>query len=312
MAKKMKNTKLFTLLGALVVVLLIAGVFWAMSVQQTRMGDAPLVSVNGEVIFESEVFDLYNRLPPEMRSQYGPEVILDQLIEQRLILQYAKQQGVTITDEQLEQAVDERLSFFGTTRQELADILEAQGDSYAEFERGVYHELVLDVFVSTVLLPRVRVTDSQVHAYYEDNIHEFRAQPGQVRIRHILVSSEELASEIRQQAVSGTEFTTLAMVHSIDSAPRGGDLGFISEESPLVEPFKSVALALEVNEVSQPVQTQFGWHVIRRESDEIPLREAREVIQQQLREQAAQQEFRTLLNDLRSSATIRHHKSLED
>jgi len=298
--------------SALAVILLIAGVLLAMNYQKQLFSDPLVVSVNGEAVYAQDVWSIYNRLPADMQQQYSPESILEQIIDKMLIMQYAQRQGVVITQERLDEAIDVRMTFYGTTREELRQLLEAQGESMEEFEQGMRDELVLEVFVSTVLLPSITVSDSEVQAYYETRIHEFQAGTGQMRVRHILIESEQEANNLRQEIIRGAEFSSLATAYSLDSAPRGGDLGFISADSALVEPFKSTALSLAVGEVSQPVQTQFGWHIIRREEDIISLREARSIISDRLREQKAQQRFATLQTELREQAVIKYHRGADD
>lgn len=298
-------------IGVVMCIILVLGVLWAMQAQQTQLADPLVVSVNGDAIYTSEVLAWQERIPQEERQRYTPQVLIEQLIDQRLILQYAREQGVEISDEQLQKAVDRQLSFFGTTHEELSQALKAQGESFEEFERGVHDELVFEVFISEVLLPSIDISDSRVQAYYEDNPSEFQAPPSHVRIRHLLVSSEEDAQGLRDEWASGVEFATLARAYSLDNAPRGGDLGFISEDSPLVEPFKTAALALDVEEVSEPVQTEFGWHLIKREPDVIPLREARQIISNKLQQAQAQEVFSELLQELRGQATIRYYRGAD-
>ncbi len=310
--KMVKRVRWLTVAGVVVAILLVLGVLWAMSFQQERLQDPPVVSVNGDVIYANDVWSMYNRAPSDVRAQYSPGDILEQMIDQRLILQYAASQGVIVSDEDLQAAIDERLSFYGTTRSELREVLEEQGESYEEFEQGVLDELVFEVFVNTVLLPRITISDTEVQAFYQENIDSFSAGPGQMRIRHILVASEEQASDLRQEIIAGTDFASLASAYSLDSAPRGGDLGFISEQSPLVEPFKTVALSLEVDQVSEPVQTEFGWHLIKREEDVISLRDARQIISQELRQERAQRQYQVLLSDLRSEAAIRYYRAAQE
>jgi parvulin-like peptidyl-prolyl isomerase len=92
----------------------------------------------------------------------------------------------------------------------------------------------------------------------------------QVKASHILVSTEDLARELYERATGGADFEQLARSNSIDqaTAPTGGDLGWFTEDQ-MVEPFSEAAFSLEPGSISQPVQTQFGWHIIKvEEKDE--------------------------------------------
>jgi peptidyl-prolyl cis-trans isomerase D len=121
-----------------------------------------------------------------------------------------------------------------------------------------------------------RVTDAEVAAYYDSHRDEFR-QPATAHLSFIAVSRRPTASDsaaaleraraVRQEILDGADFADVAARESADSVSRanGGDLG----ETPrgaFVPAFESAALALRPGQISEPVQTQFGWHVIRLES----------------------------------------------
>ncbi len=89
----------------------------------------------------------------------------------------------------------------------------------------------------------------------------------QIRASHILVSSREKAENIKKQIDNGKSFEKLAKEASEGpSAENGGDLGFFGK-GDMVKPFERKAFSLEVGEVSGPVKTEFGWHLIRKEDE---------------------------------------------
>jgi peptidyl-prolyl cis-trans isomerase C len=88
--------------------------------------------------------------------------------------------------------------------------------------------------------------------------------PIQVRASHILVESLEKANELREQIKSGSDFAVVAKSNSkCPSGQNGGDLGMFTPNQ-MVKPFEDAAFALQVGELSHPVQTQFGYHLIQR------------------------------------------------
>ena len=107
-----------------------------------------------------------------------------------------------------------------------------------------------------------RVNEKAVEAYY--NEHFTKAEPvKQVRAAHILVEDEETAKEIKAKLDEGKDFAALAREHGTDAtAERGGDLGWFSH-ADMVPPFADAAFAMEPGTVSEPVQTSFGWHIIK-------------------------------------------------
>ena len=144
--------------------------------------------------------------------------------------------------------------------------------------------------------------------FFEEN-KELLDTPERIRVSHILVETEEEAKEILAELERGTDFAELARAKSIDTASgvQGGEVGFIDQHSPIVEEFKEAAFALDVGEVSQPVKSQFGWHIIRveerAEAVEATLENSRERILEYLTEQKAKP-IGVVLNELRSAAKV--------
>lgn len=85
----------------------------------------------------------------------------------------------------------------------------------------------------------------------------------EVRASHILVATEQEANRLREEIINGKEFADIAAEYSkCPSGAAGGDLGFFGR-GMMVKPFEDVAFSLPEGEVSEPVQTQFGWHLIK-------------------------------------------------
>ncbi|PHR59640.1 MAG: peptidylprolyl isomerase [Robiginitomaculum sp.] len=110
------------------------------------------------------------------------------------------------------------------------------------------------------------VTENAVQRLYEEQAN--LSEPGEeVRARHILVETRNEAVEVQQLVKAGGNFASLAFEYSKDAATRleGGDLGFFNQES-MVEPFANAAFLMKVGELSGPIQTRYGWHIIRIEA----------------------------------------------
>ncbi|NCQ25450.1 MAG: peptidylprolyl isomerase [Roseovarius sp.] len=121
---------------------------------------------------------------------------------------------------------------------------------------------------------------------------------------HILVETEEKAQDLVRQIAGGANFAALAQEHSIGpSGPSGGDLGWFGNGVMVPEFFDAVA-ALEVGTVSAPVQTQFGWHVIKLNETRIKERPALDEVRETLVQELQQQTFEAYLATLESGAKI--------
>ncbi|GLQ11719.1 peptidylprolyl isomerase [Devosia yakushimensis] len=130
------------------------------------------------------------------------------------------------------------------------------------------------------------VTEEAVRAEYDKLVADFKPQE-EIRASHILVATEEEAKAIKAELDSGADFATIAKEKSIDpGAANGGDLGFFGK-GMMVAPFEQAAYALtEIGQVSEPVQSQFGWHIIKleekRESSPPTFEQVAGQLQQQL------------------------------
>lgn len=135
-----------------------------------------------------------------------------------------------------------------------------------------------------------KVTDEAIQTAYNELVAGFEPQE-EVHARHILVASQEDAEAIKAELANGKPFEVLAMEKSTDpsAAQNGGDLGFF-QRGQMVKPFEDAAFSLNVGEVSDPIESQFGWHVIRleekRQSTPPTLDQLRPQLQQQVMFQA--------------------------
>jgi peptidyl-prolyl cis-trans isomerase C len=146
------------------------------------------------------------------------------------------------------------------------------------------------------------VSDADAKQIYDEKIAKMKPEQ-EVHARHILVETKEEAEEVIKRLKNGEDFATVADEKSKDTNAKGGDLGFFTR-GQMLKPFEDAAFALEPGQVSEPVQTQFGWHVIKvEEKRDQPLPsydEVKEAIMAQLIQQKAQQ----VVTNLRDSATI--------
>jgi peptidyl-prolyl cis-trans isomerase D len=139
-------------------------------------------------------------------------------------------------------------------------------------QRKIQAEIL--VWDYALIAQTLEVSEDQVRKFYSENRQRW-LKPDQIRARHILLQPEAnqnitaveaLAKEIYQKAMAGDNFEALAKKYSKDegSAKQGGDLGFFSEKD-MVPQFAKAAFALKIGEISQPVQTDFGFHIIKLE-----------------------------------------------
>lgn len=144
------------------------------------------------------------------------------------------------------------------------------------------------------------VPEEEAKKFYDET---YKPQE-QAHVRHILLKSEEEAKRVAERLEAGESFATLAEEKSEDKA-KGGDLGFIAR-GQTVKPFEEAAFSLKVGEVSKPVETKFGWHIIqveeRRNQPPPPFEKEKQKITTQLLQARAQK----LIAGLRDAVTIEY------
>ena len=157
------------------------------------------------------------------------------------------------------------------------------------------------------------MSDDDAKKYYDDHKQQYEqpAQPASRDVRHILVKSHALALTIYGKLKAGGDFSKLALKYSIDSSKStGGRLTVCKEKTvtcPLktVAPFEKAAFSLKINEISNPVHTQFGWHVIQalgpvnppKKASTIPFDQVKAAIKQQQVQQKKQDAYNKWWND---------------
>lgn len=147
------------------------------------------------------------------------------------------------------------------------------------------------------------IDDAAVRAQYDSIAAEMVGQE-QISARHILVATEQEALDIIDELNAGADFATLAQEKSTGpSGPNGGDLGYFGP-GQMVGPFEDAAFALDIGEISAPVQTQFGWHVIKVEDKRPATPPPFEQIAPQLQQQMLVEAFQQAVSDLRDDADI--------
>jgi peptidyl-prolyl cis-trans isomerase C len=146
------------------------------------------------------------------------------------------------------------------------------------------------------------VAEETAKKIYDEKIAQMKPEQ-EVHARHILVGTEEEAKEIAERLKKGEDFATLANEKSKDTNAEGGDLGFFTR-GQMLKPFEDAAFALDVGEISAPVQTQFGWHIIKVEEKRDQALPSFDDVKEAIMAQLVQQKAQEVVTGLRDSAQI--------
>ena len=167
-----------------------------------------------------------------------------------------------------------------------------------EFER---HKALMEALLQDA--GKAAMSDDAMHKVYNEAIKQTPNEQ-EVRARHILVATEGEAKDIEAQLKSGADFAKLAKEKSKDpGAAEGGDLGYFTKDQ-MVPEFAEAAFKLDKGQVSDPVKTQFGWHIIRVEDKRTKPTPTYDEVKGQLQNYVARRAQAELVDNLRKSATI--------
>jgi len=192
--------------------------------------------------------------------------IVRSLVEQAQFEIAAQELDVTVTDADVDKRLDElKEQFFQGDEQKYKDELEAQGLTEEQVKSDLRTRLLSEKVFEKVT-NEVEVTDEDVQKYYEDNAAQFET-PASREVRHILVKSKARADQLHAQLEGGADFAKLARQYSTDPASKKEGGKFTAQQGATVAPFDKVAFDLDTGELSEPVKTQFGWHIIEAVGD---------------------------------------------
>lgn len=242
----------------------------------TASKEETVAIVNGKVIS----VDLYNKhftlFKKNYEDMYGDKVwsldvggktfiqavqenVLDKLVNDEAIIQSLQEKNVKID----EKKVDELYTSYMEQMKdqiEAKKFLEDNGIDETFIRDQIRSQLYMEEFQNMVM-DELDIDDTKLKEYYDKNMEAYRDL--QIKASHILLETEEDAKDVLDKVQKGEDFAELAKKYSTGpSAPQGGDLGYFSK-GMMVPEFEEAALALKVGEVSEPVKTKFGYHIIK-------------------------------------------------
>jgi len=287
-----------------------------------------VATVGGEVILMSEyerrakpVIEEYEKFltgpDKEIKIKELKEKIIEQMIDERILIQEGKSKKIKVNNKEIQDGIEEIKKRFGT-EEEYNQELAKQGLSGEKFKEQVKEQLmVIKLIDQEVKAQVVSPTDSEIEDFYKQNEAEM-VEPEQVRVRHILIKVDENTDkskalkrirEILKEVKKGeTSFAELAKKYSEGpSAPRGGDVGFFIR-GQMVRKFEEVAFALQVGEISDVVETEYGYHIIqcieKKAGEKKSLEEVRDYLRNFIFQKRMEERYEKWLRGLRDKASI--------
>ena len=283
-----------------------------------------IARVNGEAVTKAE----FEKFIAQMEANAGQPVpqdrrdeiyrgAIDRLVDIKVLSQEVKTRGIAGDEKAVEDQM-QRIRGQFPSEDQFKQALSSRGTSPEQLRVDMLNETRINQMLQAETQKAAEVTDADVKDFYDKNPKEF-AQPEQVRASHILLKTEGAtdaakkqahakATQILKQARSGKDFAALAKEHSSDgSASQGGDLGFFAKER-MVPEFSNAAFALQPGQISDIVESQFGYHIIkvteRKPSSTVPLEEVAPQVKAFLAEKKKNDTAEAFIKQLRSKAKI--------
>jgi len=237
-----------------------------------------VAEVNGKVITRQDLdqaMEEYKQqfgdqgMPAEGTEEYTAlqKQIVARLVDEEILWFEAEDMGISVSDEEIDAQIDTATQQAGGEEQ-LQQALESSNLTMDQYKDSVRKSLLFQKIYPEVTKDAAEPTDQDARAYYDANPDQFQ-QPEMRKVSHILVKTEEEANAVKARLDAGEDFATVAKEVSTDpgSKDKGGDLGEVpSENSGFVPEFEQAMDQLQPGEISDPVKSQFGYHIIRVES----------------------------------------------
>jgi foldase protein PrsA len=291
MSAFMKNNKLTMIFGVIVLGLLL---IFATAFTKTETA----ASVNGEKITKEE-------LDTKLTEMYGAE-ILDSLITNKVIEMEAAKKKVKVTGNEIDEELTKLEESYGG-EEAFAAALEQNQVSMDKIREDIEVYLLAEKMIGT----SIDVSEEEMKSYFEENKDSFD-QKEQVKASHILVEDEATAKKIKEELDHGKDFAELAKEHSTDTsnADTGGDLGYFGK-GEMAEEFEKAAFALENGAISEPVKTEFGYHIIKlvdkKAAKTAKFDEHKDEIKELLFDQKVQAEYTNWLEEKKAEYKIKSY-----
>ncbi|HEU19940.1 MAG TPA: hypothetical protein ENO00_11305 [Deltaproteobacteria bacterium] len=247
------------------------------------------------------------------------QMVLNELIDQRLITQEAKKRGLMATDRDVNGAITNIITQRKITHEKLQYEIEQLGITFEEYREEVRAQLTKRNFLAGEIKSKITISKEEIGAYYREHRKDYEGKEA-ARIRQILIllprdaadqTREKLrmrAEDILQQLRQGDSFSMLATeVSQGPAAKTGGDLGFV-EKGLMLPDVDAAAFSLKIGEISDVIESPIGFHIIqvvdKRGEGVKPIESVREEIIGRIGDEKMENKFEEWLNEQREKAHI--------
>lgn len=287
-SKESKRKKIIIIvISTIVVIVIAAGIVFGLFGYRFDFSKTVAI-IDGIAIKQSEIDTYMELLKNQSPTNFPPDSdpayriyqisILDSFTHLRLLQNYAKANGFTVTKKEIDDAYQNIVKQYPSASDFEKDMA-AKKITAAILKNELENQILINKVMAKVVTD-ITISDAEMQKYYDDNKNTLFNVPEQIRVSHILIifnipsggtltdqiKTEALKkiTEINQKLKDGQDFAALAKANSEDttSAVNGGDIGYVSKGMTVPE-FENVAFSLKVGEVSEIVETSYGYHIIK-------------------------------------------------
>ncbi|MCK4262193.1 peptidylprolyl isomerase [bacterium] len=293
---------------------------------QAEVVERIVAVVDGEVITLSELEEFLGPLQAQIdraymgeelneRRQEAQQQALERLIEERILLQEAKNRDIEVREDRIERRLEEVRGRF-SSEEEFGEALNSENLSLQRLKKRIEEELMVQRLVDWEVRSKIRVGGEESREFYRENKGRFK-EPGEAELSHILIRVEEetvraeaerRGNDILAKLKEGADFSLLAKECSDGpNRERGGKLGFLAQ-GEILPKFEEAVSKMDVGETSGLIKTEAGFHIIklegRKAARQKELSEVRDKIERLLFAEKADKRYREWVEKLRQKAYI--------
>ncbi|MCM0649011.1 peptidylprolyl isomerase [Clostridium swellfunianum] len=322
----MKNIR--KIVAAALVSVLVVGATGCNMITKTEAGvkKSPVAKFNNTTITKGELDEKMAPALEQLKAQYGEnfkndtqgkeayaqaqQEFLDNMILEKIITKKADEKKITVEDKEITDKIEELKKAY--TEDQIKSMGYKDGYNDAEFKATVKN-IVMSNKLYEDTTKDVTVDDAKAQEFYNSNQSSFTEKPNTIKLAHILVATEDEAKKVKERVDNKEDFGKLAKELSTDTGSKdnAGEYEVPVVNSGFDPTFMAAALALKTGEVSAPIQTQHGWHIIKSISKtDYPVKkfdDVKEDIKKQLLDQAKQAKMNETVEQWKTDAKIKKY-----
>jgi foldase protein PrsA len=294
---------------------------------------SPVAKFDSQTITKGQLDERMAAVEQQFKTQYGDNFLsnadtkkqyvdyekqyLDQLIVEKILLKKAQDLKLVPDEKALTDLTNKRIDEFkkNYTEDQVKQAGFSGGYEDQKFKDYAKNSVIMDKVYEN-MVKDVTVKDEDVQNYYNSNQLQYTEKPNQIHVAHILVKTEDEAKAVKARLDKGEDFAKVAKEVSTDpgSKDNGGDLGTVPYVgSGFDQTFMTAAISLKDGQISAPIQTQFGFHIIKTiKKEEYPIKkfeDVKEEIKAQLLDQAKNSQYTETVKKWKDDAKVKYYEN---